>query len=325
MINGVQPQINCNICGTGDIHINGLEGAYTMVLIDGMPMVSALSTVYGLSGIPNSLIDRVEVIKGPASTLYGSEAVAGLINIITKSPLKAPAVTADVFYTNHQELNADVGVSRRWEKAATLLSTNYFRFQNRLDRNEDNFTNVPLQHRISIFNKWNLSRLNNREASLAARYYYEARFGGEMQWTPEFRAGDQVYGESVFTSRFEVFGVYQLPVQENVRLSYSFNNHHQNSAYGDLLYKARQSVSFGKLIWNKDVGSHKLLTGAAYRFTYYDDNTPATSTYIGGGTINRPDLSYLPGIFVQDEYKASAAVTLLGGLRYDYNTDHGSI
>lgn len=82
-INGVRPQLNCNICNAGDIHINGLEGPYTMVLIDGMPIVSSLGTVYGLSGIPNSLIERIEIVKGPASSLYGSEAVGGLINIIT--------------------------------------------------------------------------------------------------------------------------------------------------------------------------------------------------------------------------------------------------
>ena len=51
-INGIRPQFNCNVCNTGDIHINGQEGSYTMVLIDGLPIVSGLSTVYGLSGIP---------------------------------------------------------------------------------------------------------------------------------------------------------------------------------------------------------------------------------------------------------------------------------
>ena len=69
MVNGIQPQLNCNVCNTGDIHINGMEGPYTMILIDGMPIVSSLSTVYGLSGIPNSMVKRIEVVKGPASTL----------------------------------------------------------------------------------------------------------------------------------------------------------------------------------------------------------------------------------------------------------------
>ena len=78
-----------------------------MVLIDGMPIVSGgLSTVYGLNGIPQSLIERVEVVKGPASTLYGSEAVGGLINIITKKTANAPLLSADMFTTGWGELNA---------------------------------------------------------------------------------------------------------------------------------------------------------------------------------------------------------------------------
>ena len=87
------------MCNTGDIHINGLEGPYTLVLIDGMPIVSGLGTVYGLSGIPNSLIEQIEIVKGPASSLYGSEAVGGLINIITKNTINAPIFSADAFAT----------------------------------------------------------------------------------------------------------------------------------------------------------------------------------------------------------------------------------
>lgn len=69
-----------------------------------MPIVSGLGTVYGLSGIPNSLIEQVEVVKGPASTLYGSEAVGGLINIITKNNLSAPDFFADSFVTGWENL-----------------------------------------------------------------------------------------------------------------------------------------------------------------------------------------------------------------------------
>src|SRR5688572_19169346 len=121
-VNGVRPQLNCNVCNTGDIHINGLEGPYTMVMIDGMPIVSALSTVYGLSGIPNSLVDRIEIVKGPASSLYGSEAIGGLINIITKKPSSAPALSVDLMATSWQEFNTDVGFKLNAGKNAAVLT-----------------------------------------------------------------------------------------------------------------------------------------------------------------------------------------------------------
>lgn len=98
---------------TADIHINGMDGPYTMILIDGMPIVSALSTVYWLNGIPNSLVERIEVVKGPGSSLYGSEAMSGIINVITKNPSKAPALSADVFATNWKQYNVDVSTKLR--------------------------------------------------------------------------------------------------------------------------------------------------------------------------------------------------------------------
>jgi len=158
-VNGVRPQLNCNVCNTGDIHINGLEGPYTMVLIDGMPIVSSLSTVYGLSGIPNSLVERIEIVKGPASSLYGSEAVGGLINIITKAPATAPKFSVDVFTTSWQEYNIDLGYKfSAGKKANVLTGVNYFNYCNIIDNNKDNFTDVTLQNRVSVFQKWNIER-----------------------------------------------------------------------------------------------------------------------------------------------------------------------
>src|SRR5690606_7605488 len=240
-INGVRPQVNCNVCNTGDIHINGLEGPYTMVLIDGMPIVSGLSTVYGLTGIPQSLVERVEIVKGPASTLYGSEAVGGLINIITKKPYAAPLFAADVFATDWGEVNTDLGLRYDLsEKAQGLLGINYFNYQNPIDKNGDGFTDVTLQNRISIFNKLHFTRENDRAFSLAGRYIHENRWGGQMGWTSEYRGGDEIYGESIYTSRWELFGIYQLPVEEMINFQFSANGHNQNSVYGDTPYLADQ-------------------------------------------------------------------------------------
>ena len=107
-IAGLRPQINCSVCNTGDIHINGMEGAYSMVVVDGMPIMGGLSTVYGLQGIPTSLINQVEVIKGPASTIYGSEAMAGLINVVTKDVDCIPKLAFDFNLSSWGELQTSL-------------------------------------------------------------------------------------------------------------------------------------------------------------------------------------------------------------------------
>ena len=85
-INGLYNQVDCGVCSTNSIRINGMEGAYTAVLIDGMPIMGSLASVYGLNGINTNIIESIEIIKGPNSTLYGSEAMGGVINIRTKDP-----------------------------------------------------------------------------------------------------------------------------------------------------------------------------------------------------------------------------------------------
>lgn len=330
MLNGVKPQLNCNVCNTGDIHINGMEGPYTLVLIDGMPIVSSLSSVYGLSGIPNSLVERIEVVKGPASSLYGSEAMGGIINVITKNPQKAPLASVDLFGTSWQEFNADIGMRFSPGKLNSLLGISYYNYQQPFDKNNDGFTDVTLQHRISAFNKWslpattsNIPGVSQERASLAIRYVYEDRWGGQNNWNRNFRGSDSVYGESIYTSRIEVIGKYILPVKERITAQFSYNYHQQNSYYGTVPYMADQQVGFAQLYWNKALPKgHDLLLGAAMRYTFYDDNTPATAT---GEGQNMPSETPLPGIFVQDEWRFHAKHVLLTGYRFDYDEYHGAI
>jgi outer membrane receptor for ferrienterochelin and colicins len=315
-VNGVRPQINCNVCNTGDIHINGLEGPYTLVLIDGMPIVSGLSTIYGLAGIPNSLLDRIEVVKGPASSLYGSEAVGGLINIITKSPGRSPQLSMDAFTTSWGEANVDAGFKFTAGKSAVMTGVNYFNYSNPVDNNDDNFTDVTLQHRLSLFQKWNINRNSNRLFTAAGRFFYEGRWGGDMRWNKRYRGGDDIYGESIYTKRCEILGAYELPVNEKILLSVSFADHDQNSVYGDVSFLARQQIGFLQLTLDKKVKQHDFLIGTALRYQFYNDNTPATVT---------SDETWIPGIFVQDEMQFGTSNTILLGARYDYNNRHGSI
>ncbi len=316
-VNGVRPQLNCSVCNTGNIRINGLQGPYSLVLIDGMPIVSGLSTVYGLSGIPSALIDQVEIIKGPASSLYGSEAVGGLINIITKHPENTPLLFFDSFLTDWNEYNLDVGLKALLgDKISVLFGVNYFNYNNPIDNNNDNFTDLALQDRISVFQKWSFSRPKNRLFSLAGRYFYEDRWGGEMQWKSKNRGGTEVYGESIYTSRFELIGNYQLPLQEKLFFQFSYSDHDQNSVYGDRYYLAKQRIGFGQLLWDFSEPKSDWLIGLSARYNYYNDNTTVTNT---------SDEVVVPSLFVQNEISLTKNHKLLLGGRYDYDNRHGSI
>jgi outer membrane receptor for ferrienterochelin and colicins len=325
-INGVRPQNNCNVCNTGDIHINGLEGAYTLVLIDGMPLVSSLGSVYGLFGIPRSLIERVEVVRGPAAALYGSESMGGLINVITKRPEAAPKWSMEFnggTWLDHQlDLGHAAALGKKW---SVLTGLNYFGFDERVDHDGDGFTDVALQSRISVFQKWRMQRKDNRLFSFSARYYYEDRWGGEVEWQRKDRGRDTYYGESIYTNRWECVGVYQLPIKEKIMWQWSYIEHQQNSVYGLTHFQGHQRVALGQLTWDKKIGKWDGLLGVSNRYTFYDDNTTVTSNGDLLCPINQPSIQILPGVFAQTEWLKNASHRLLLGARLDYHALHGLI
>lgn len=319
-INGIRPQINCSVCNTGDIHINGLEGPYTFVLIDGMPIVSSLASVYGLNGIPNGMVEKVEIIKGPAGTLYGSQAVGGLINVITKLPEYSPRFFGDVYGTSWKEFNADLGFTARLgENTNSLTGINGFIYDNPIDNNNDNFTDVTQQKRFSVFQKFSWQPNTEKSGSLALRYLYEDRWGGELNWTPAYRGGDEIYGESIYTNRFELIGKQTLSNQ--IEVQYSYTQHKQNSVYGDTFFQADENIGFLQGIWRKDQGKNSWLVGISTRYNWYNDNTPATENERG----TNPNRYWMPGVFVENEIDLSAQHKLLLGMRLDHHPEHAFI
>ena len=319
-INGIRPQINCSVCNTGDIHINGLEGPYTFVLIDGMPIVSSLASVYSLNGIPTGMIEKVEIIKGPAGTLYGSQAVGGLINVITKLPEYSPRFFSDVYGTSWQEFNVDLGFSGKINETVDFLTgINGFVYENPIDQNNDNFTDITQQKRVSLFQKLSWKNNTSKKGSFAFRYLYEDRWGGELNWTIANRGGNQIYGESIYTERFEIIGGQEISDQWEIQ--YSYTDHEQDSFYGDLSFQAKERIGFLQAIWQKESGQHQLLAGLSTRYNWYDDNTVATE--ISGQ--NNPNRYWLPGVFLEDEIALKANHKLLLGIRLDHHPEHGII
>ena len=113
---GVRVENNCQNCGFQQVRINGLDGQYTQILIDSRPIFSALAGVYGIEQLPANMVDRVEVMRGGGSALFGSSAIAGTINIITREPVRnsaaishtATSVAGSSALHNTTDINASI-------------------------------------------------------------------------------------------------------------------------------------------------------------------------------------------------------------------------
>lgn len=331
MINGVQEVVACGVCFTNQISVNGLPGTYTAVLMDGSPIYGNLASVYGLNGIPNQMVERIEVIKGPSSTLYGSEAVGGVLNIITKDPGNEPVFAADVMGTSHLESFTNIAFAPRIGKAKGYVGVNHAYINDFDDVNNDGFGDVANLDRLSLFSKWTIPLKYHRTWTIAGKYYYEDRRNGVEEYLKDrayqdLRGNDSIYGESIYTNRAEVFGTLEFPFKEqDLRLDYSFSSHDQDSYYGADHYEAQQYIAFGNFIYNKPFDGHDLTAGVTLRYQFYDDNTVATRDSLFEGIVNRPDAQFIPGFFIQDEWEVSRKWTILAGSRLDHYERHGLI
>jgi len=315
-INGLFTQVDCGVCGTNNIRINGMEGPYTGVLIDGMPIMGALASVYGLNGIDPALVERLEILKGPQSTLYGTEAMGGVINIITKDTRFAPRWSLDLSTSDLGRTNARAALAPDFGEVETLFSGSVIHNDRFVDDNGDGFSDVTIDTRVSLFGKANVFSDGRERLGVVVKAYHEDRFGGPEAWTEAHRGGSEIYGESIRTDRVEILGRSDLPVSD-LRAEASYAWHEQDSFYGDQGYFATQHVGFAQLVWDPPRhGRHDWLVGASARVDDYDDDTPATVT---------SDRRFIPGVFVENSLLLSSGLTLLGGARVDHQDRHGTI
>ena len=190
---GVRVETNCQNCGFQQIRINGLDGPYTQILIDSRPIFSALSGVYGLEQIPANMVERVEVMRGGGSALFGSSAIAGTINIITKEPLRNSAqishnltsIGGSSSFDNSTSLNASL-VTDNHKAGLYVFGQN--RHRSAYDHDGDGFSEMPqLKSQTVGFRSYIKTSLYSK---LTFEYHHmqEFRRGGDMLNRPPHEA-----------------------------------------------------------------------------------------------------------------------------------------
>lgn len=317
---GLRVEETCSNCGVPQIRINGLEGQYTQILMDSRPIFSSLASVYGLEQLPAGMVDRIEVIRGGGSALYGANAIAGVVNIITKEPNRnslsisnSSAFTEQGTYDINTSMNASVVAENQ---KAGLFLFGVQRNRQQYDRDDDGYSDIP--------------HLNS--TTVGFRSYFKtsdySKITAEYHHTSEFRRGG--YG-------IDSLQPHESPLCEQLKHNidaatakwdmYTADNKHFVSVYTSFQHIARDSYfgtnynpnAYGK---STDIVS---VTGAQYRFSYpcglmnADLSAGAEYSYnqlrdqILGYDRNTLQKVHLGGGYVQNEWKNKEWSILIGG------------
>lgn len=234
---GLRVETNCQNCGFTQLRMNGLEGAYSQILINSRPIFSALAGVYGLDMIPANMVDRIEVVKGGGSVLFGGNAIAGTVNIITKDPVEnAFQVGINQGFTDIEKsdrtisLNGSV-VSNNLEKGMTFYA--YRRNRNPWDANGDGFSEITKleNNTFGLDAFWNINSQN--KIKLNAYSINEFRRGGnKFNLEPHQTDITEQLKHNIFGAAL----TYDF---------YSENNKHHLSTYASSQFTSRNSYYGG--------------------------------------------------------------------------------
>ncbi len=326
----VQAQTTNVITNSKELRILGLSGIYNQVLIDGLPMIQGLSYTYGISSIPGTLVDNIFISKGANSVLQGYESISGQINVITKEPDKTDRLLLNVYMNNFMEKHINANFLQKKGKWSNLTAFHSVQPANKIDRDHDNFLDLPLLTRYMVSNKWKYGNEKNWgwSSKIGLRVLNEQRVGGQTFFNPENDKGStRLYGQSVNINQPEIWTKtgYRLNDKHNIVFFASGFYQQQNSFFGTVKYNAQQSNFYGNIQYELDYAKHDLKAGMSYRHLNLNEDITFTEksiprTYAG----NYHRLENIPGLFAENTmlfFKNKLSWIL--GVRADHHNQFG--
>ena len=322
---GMRVEYSCSNCGFPQLRINGLEGQYTQILLDSRPIFSSLAGVYGLEQLPAGMIERVEVVRGGGSALFGSNAIAGVVNIITKEPqrnLLSLSNTTGVMEGGLTDISTSLNaayVSDDYRAGAYVFGM--IRDRDAYDRNGDGFSEIPTINSETI--GFRTYYKTSAYSKLTAEYHHirEYRRGGDKLDIPPHEAEiaeKTRHGINGGGLRFDLFSKdyrHKLNIYtsfQGIRRSSYYGAGKDPNAYGHtidntLVAGAQYAYSFRKLLFlpsQLTAGVELNNTNLIDHMTGYDRHIKQLSQTIGG--------------YVQNEWQ-SEEVNFVIGARLDKN------
>jgi len=313
---GIQMQQTSLSSGSTNIRIQGLDGRYTQLLRDGFPLYGGFSSGLSILQIPPLDLQQFEIIKGSSSTLYGGGAIAGLINMVSKTPDEEPAL--DIMLTQTQALGstANVFYSKRNEKfGISLYGSGHY--QKAYDPEDDGFSNLPKTKSISFNPKFFYYPSDKTTFWLGLNGTYDDRIGGDITKIESGENGIHQYTEENISKRLSSQAVYKTQIDSisslSIKNSVSFFD--RNLTIPDFNFDGKQTNTFTEITYQRETSKADWIFGANLYTSNFDENNNATLQR------DQTDITY--GLFANNIYDLSDSWILETGLRADYNTDFG--
>jgi len=313
---GIQMQQTSLSSGSTNIRIQGLDGRYTQLLRDGFPLYGGFSSGLSILQIPPLDLQQFEIIKGSSSTLYGGGAIAGLINMVSKTPDEEPAL--DIMLTQTQALGstANVFYSKRNEKfGISLYGSGHY--QKAYDPEDDGFSNLPKTKSISFNPKFFYYPSDKTTFWFGLNGTYDDRIGGDITKIESGENGIHQYTEENISKRLSSQAVYKTQIDSisslSIKNSVSFFD--RNLTIPDFNFDGKQTNTFTEITYQRETSKADWIFGANLYTSNFDENDNATLQR------DQTDITY--GLFANNIYDLSDSWILETGLRADYNTDFG--
>ena len=312
---GMRVQTTSPGLGASSLRVQGMRGRYTAFLSDGLPLFGQQGAGLGLLQIPPMDLGQVEIIKGNASALYGSSAMAGVVNLISRRPATEPIRE---FLINRSSLGATDGsmflgsdLSSHW--GATLLGGGYG--QTSQDLNGDGWADIASYGRGVVRPRFFWDNKNGGTAVLTTGFTYENRTGGTVAHAVLPETG-QPYTEALKTARYDLGGNVQWILGGRYVLSSRFaaSDQDHRHQFGEDVEKDRHDLLFGEVALRGTAGKSTYVAGfAEQRDGYRPHNVPRFAyTYVA------------PGIFAQDDIQIAPWLSLSASARVDFHNVYGT-